>query len=206
MAGDGRDRAARRHGRKVVALTFDDGPGPFTCEVLATLAAKDVKATFFLIGADVAAHPDEARRIVAAGHQVGNHSWSHPRLVFKSRAFIASEIERTDRAIRDAGYRGAIAFRAPYGKKLIGLPLYLARHGRPNISWDVEPNSYDDIDRSATKITAHVVERVRPGSIILLHPMYHGRQATRAAIGPIVDSLRARGYALVTVDELLAMR
>src|SRR6476659_6194008 len=89
---------------KVVALTFDDGPAPEVRPLLDTLVAKKVKATFFLIGAQIAEDPADARRIVADGHQVGNHSWSHDRMVFKSRAFIAREIEDTDREIRKIGY------------------------------------------------------------------------------------------------------
>ena len=123
---------------KVVALTFDDGPAPPVRELLATLAAKHVSATFFLIGAQIAEDTEDARRIVAAGHQVGNHSWSHARMVFKSPSFIAREIEDTDREIRKAGYQGEIEFRSPYGKKLVALPWYLARHHRRNITWGVE--------------------------------------------------------------------
>lgn len=191
---------------RIVALTFDDGPTPAAAEVLETLRQKNVKATFFLIGAQIREHPDVARRIVEAGHQVGNHSWSHTRMVLKSPSFIASEIERTDESIRQVGYRGEIHFRSPYCKKLFGLPWYLARHRRKTITWDVDPESKADVDRHTGRIVADVLSRTRPGSIILLHPMYKGREATRAAVGPIIDGLRARGYAFVTVDQLLAAK
>ena len=98
--------------QRVVALTFDDGPAPNVSEVLDTLADRKVKATFFLIGSNIESDPDDAKRIVAAGHQVGNHTWSHDRMIFKSPSFIAREIEETDRLIRAAGYRGEIDFRA----------------------------------------------------------------------------------------------
>jgi peptidoglycan/xylan/chitin deacetylase (PgdA/CDA1 family) len=104
---------------KVVALTFDDGPTPFAQEVLQTLAAKNVRGTFFLIGAQIAEDPADARAIAASGNQIGNHSWSHDHMAFKTQSFIASEIENTDREIRKAGYRGEIQFRPPYGKKLL---------------------------------------------------------------------------------------
>ncbi|HSP13790.1 MAG TPA: polysaccharide deacetylase family protein [Thermoanaerobaculia bacterium] len=189
--------------RKVVALTFDDGPSPPVRELLGTLRAKKVHATFFLIGGGIAEDPEDARRIVAEGHQVGNHSWSHTRMVFKWPGFIAREIEDTDRLIRQAGYTGEIQFRAPYGKKLVGLPWYLARHHRKDITWDVEPESDPKIDGHTDRIIADVLARARPGSIILLHPMYRNRAPTRAAVGPIIDGLRARGYEFVTVNELL---
>lgn len=191
---------------KVVALTFDDGPTPYVSEVLETLRRKNVKTTFFLIGAQIVEDPEDARRIVEAGHQVGNHSWSHTRMVLKSPSFIRREIEDTDRLIRQAGYRGPIHFRSPYCKKLVGLPWYLARHHRKNITWDVEPESNPNIDGHADRIVADVLAHSRPGSIILLHPMYKPGAPTRAAVGPIIDGLRARGFTLVTVDELLASR
>ncbi len=192
--------------QKVVALTFDDGPAPTVRELLDTLAAKNVKATFFLIGAQIAENPVDARRIVDGGHQVGNHSWSHDRMVFKTPSFYAREIENTDREIRSMGYRGEIDFRAPYGKKLIGLPWYLARHHRRNIMWDVAPESLPEIDGHTDRIVAYVLEHTRPGSIILLHPQYANRAPTRAAVGPIIDGLRARGYTFLKVDQLLALR
>jgi peptidoglycan/xylan/chitin deacetylase (PgdA/CDA1 family) len=191
---------------KVVALTFDDGPTPLARDVLQTLAAKNVHGTFFLIGAEIAEDPADARAIVASGNQIGNHSWSHDRMVFKTASFIASEVERTDREIRKVGYEGDIQFRPPYGKKLFGLPRYLAAHHRKTITWDVDPLTDRSVDQSADRIVPFVVSRVRPGSIVLLHPMYKGREATRAALGPIIDGLRARGFRFVTVNELLAYR
>jgi peptidoglycan/xylan/chitin deacetylase (PgdA/CDA1 family) len=191
---------------KVVALTFDDGPTPLAQEVLQTLAAKNVHATFFLIGAQIGEDPADARAIAASGNQIGNHSWSHDRMVFKTPSFIAREIENTDREIREAGYQGEIQFRPPYGKKLFGLPRYLAQHHRKTIMWDVDPLTDRNVDQSTDRIVPFVLSRVRPGSIVLLHPMYKGREATRAAIGPIIDGLHARGFRFVTVNELLAYR
>jgi peptidoglycan/xylan/chitin deacetylase (PgdA/CDA1 family) len=191
--------------RKVVALTFDDGPQADTVDaILAGLQGS--KATFFVCGAEIRDHPQAAARIVAAGHELGNHSWSHLRMVFKSPSFIRGEIEKTDQLIRAAGYKGPIHFRAPYCKKLVGLPWYLARTNRIHVTWDVEPESFPGIDSDAAAIESHVLARVKPGSIILLHPWYHGRERTREALPRIVKGLRERGYELVTVDELLKMR
>jgi peptidoglycan/xylan/chitin deacetylase (PgdA/CDA1 family) len=192
--------------QKVVALTFDDGPAPEVRELLDTLAAKNVKATFFLIGVQIAEDPADAKRIVDDGHQVGNHSWSHARMVLKTPSFYAREIEDTDRQIRKIGYRGEIDFRAPFGKKLIGLPWYLAKHHRREIMWDVEPESFGEIEGHTDRIIANVLKETRPGSIIILHPQYANRAATRAAVGPIIDGLRARGYTFLKVDQLLALR
>lgn len=191
---------------KVVALTFDDGPAPEFAGLLETLRAKNVKATFFLIGAQIAEDRADARKIVEAGHQVGNHTWSHDRMVFKSPGFVAREIEDTDREIRKAGYRGEIEFRSPYGKKLVALPWYLAQHHRRNITWDVAPEGDSKIDGHTDRIVSYVLAHAREGSIILLHPMYRNRAPTRAAVAPIIDGLRARGFRFVTVHELLSLR
>jgi peptidoglycan/xylan/chitin deacetylase (PgdA/CDA1 family) len=104
------------------------------------------------------------------------------------------------------GFRGPITFRPPYSKKLFGLPLYLARTGRVTVTCDVEPESYPEVDGEAKRIAEHVLERVRPGSIILLHPWYRSREASRRAVPAIVEGLRARGYQLVTVSALLSHR
>lgn len=191
--------------RKVVALTFDDGPTAYAAdEILAALGS--TKATFFLTGFGMVADPAVAPRLVAAGNEIGNHTFHHDRMVLKSQKTIAEEIESTDRLIRAAGWKGPILFRAPFGKKLVGLPWYLARHGRTHITWDVAPDSDPQIDHHTDRIVARVLAQTRPGSIILLHPWYHGREATRAAIAPIIAGLRAQGYEFVTVGELLALR
>ncbi|GGP62763.1 polysaccharide deacetylase family protein [Saccharothrix coeruleofusca] len=191
---------------KVVALTFDDGPDPAGARrTLDELAAREVPATFYLTGHELAAHPELGRAVAEAGHEIGNHSFSHDRMVFVTPGRVADEVERTDELIRATGYRGPITFRPPNGKKLLVLPRYLDQHGRTTVMWDVEPNSYPEVDRSAEATARHVVDNARPGSIVLLHSMYQGRQASRDAIGPIVDRLRERGYRFVTVSELLAM-
>lgn len=186
---------------KIVALTLDDGPSDRAGEVLDILAAADIPATFYLNGRDLAARPELGRAIAAAGHEIGNHTYSHRRMVLVSPETVADEVERTDTEIRRTGYQGKITFRPPYGKKLWTLPNYLAHHGRTTVTWDVEPEAGNS---SAEEIVAATVEAVRPGSIILLHTMYGSGAASRAAIGPIVAKLRADGYRFVTVSELLA--
>jgi peptidoglycan/xylan/chitin deacetylase (PgdA/CDA1 family) len=190
---------------KVVALTFDDGPDPAgTHAILDTLKSRQVPATFFLIGREIAAHPDLAHDIAAAGHELGNHSFSHDRMIGVTPAWVADEVEATDALIRTSGYTGDILFRPPNGKKLLALPHYLAAHGRTTITWDVEPDSEGTPD--ATTVRDTTLAQARPGSIILLHAMYASREQTRQAIGPIVDGLKQRGFRFVTVSQLLATR
>jgi peptidoglycan/xylan/chitin deacetylase (PgdA/CDA1 family) len=189
-----------------VALTFDDGPTAARVdEILDALATRRIRATFFVNGVELAATPEAGRRLVAAGHELGNHTYSHARMVFRSPGFIRDEVERTDSLIRSSGQPGAIYFRPPFCYKLVGLPWFLARTGRTTVTWDVEPDSYPDVAASAPAIVGHVLERVRPGSIILLHIWHDSRHTSRAAIPMIVDGLQAKGYRFVTVSELVGM-
>jgi peptidoglycan/xylan/chitin deacetylase (PgdA/CDA1 family) len=191
---------------KVVALTFDDGPTAAGADsILPLLDSLRVRATFFVNGSALAERPEVGRRFVRAGHELGNHTWSHPRMLLRSQADIRREVERTDSVIRAVGHAGPIHFRPPYGKKLLGLPWYLHRTGRTTVTWDVEPESFPEVDGDARRIAAHVLERARPGSIILLHVMFRNRAESRRAVPAIVAGLRARGYRFVTVSELMAL-
>jgi peptidoglycan-N-acetylglucosamine deacetylase len=190
---------------KVVALTFDDGPAPSATEdVIAVLDELDVRASFYLVGSDMERYPELCPKLVEAGHEIGNHTYSHTRLVAKPMSFIRREFESTDALIRDCGYEGTIYVRTPFGKRLIDTGYYLASTDRLNIFFDVEPESYPDIAGDADAMAAHVLERTRPGSIILLHVMVSPyREESMRAVALIVEGLRAQGYEFVTVSELL---
>lgn len=191
--------------RPRIALTFDDGPAPkHLQDVLDTLAAEDVPATFFLVGRDVETHPDLVALIAEAGHEIGNHSYSHPRMVLMSMGRIADEIERTDAAIRAAGYTGPIPFRPPYGKKLVMLPLYLSQHGRAAIMWDIDPDSDPALMEWVDAYAAHVISNTQNGSIILMHVMFDGNSQQRDALPIVLRGLKTRGFEFVTVSALTA--
>ena len=188
-----------------VALTFDDGPSRESLKhLLPMLAAHGAHATFFVEGRVLERDLSLGRELIAAGHELGNHSYSHTRMVLKSQAFIAREVERTDAAILAAGQRNPIFFRPPFGKKLLGLPWYLAAHGRTTIMWDIEPDSRADLSEGASRLIEADARRARPGSIILLHVMQPSRSASLSAVPSILSSLGARGYRFVTVSELIA--
>jgi peptidoglycan/xylan/chitin deacetylase (PgdA/CDA1 family) len=187
---------------KVVALTFDDGPDPAGAQqVLDVLREEEVTATFFLMGRDLQSHPELGRKIAEAGHEIGNHTYNHQRMVGVLPSTVAREIEDTDAQIRKTGYQGDIHFRPPNGKKLFALPHYLSEHNRKTIMWDVEPDSAGT--PSAQQIERETLDQTKPGSIILLHPMYQGRDQTRQALRPIIGQLKERGYRFVTVSALL---
>lgn len=189
--------------KKLVALTFDDGPtAGGTGPLLDMLAKEQVRATFFVTGAELEENMDRGIRIVAAGHELGNHSYSHTRMIFVTPSFVQDEIERTDALIREAGWQKAIHFRPPYGKKLFTLPNYLSNTGRTTVTWDVEPDS--NTKASAGEIADRAVAQTRPGSIILLHVMYSNRGESYRAVPAIINRLEEQGYEFVTVSELLA--
>lgn len=193
--------------KKVVALTFDDGPSvPFTNDILDILKENGVKATFFILGKHAQIYPELVQRIYQEGHEIGNHSWSHERLVFKTPTFICNEIERTDQLIRSLGYAGTIHFRAPYGNKLLILPWILKSMDRPHILFDVIAKDWEE--PSPHLITQRIMEQLHPGAIILLHDAdgdntTADRSKTVQALQTIIESVRAQGYQFLTISELL---
>ncbi len=192
---------------RVVALTFDDGPtAHYTEEILAILRQEGIKATFFVVGAALERDLAVCQRMVAEGHELGNHSYTHQRLVLLPYGTIRQEIEQTDALIRDCGYGGEIHFRPPGGKKFLLLPLYLALTGRLDIFWDIGPEADRQVAADEEKIVSYVLERARPGSIVLLHVMYRSREASRMALPGIIQGLKEDGYRFVTVSELLAFQ
>ncbi|WP_096199762.1 polysaccharide deacetylase family protein [Bacillus sp. FJAT-45350] len=190
---------------KVVALTFDDGPGANTDKILDILSKHDVKGTFYLTGHEIENFFDDGVNIVQAGHEIGNHSYSHKRMVFKSPSFIKDEIEKTDELIRQIGFEGEITFRPPFGKRLLFLPYYLSENDRNTILWNIEPETNPEIASDSHNIVNHIVDNIVPGSIILLHVMYESRIESLNAVEGIVISLKEQGYTFVTVSELLEL-
>jgi peptidoglycan-N-acetylglucosamine deacetylase len=190
--------------QKVVALTFDDAPNLRTQNVLDILKQKQIKATFYEIGNEIEKYPDLAKAIVSDGMEVGNHSYSHKRFYLKSQFFIDSEVQKTNKLIKDSGYQGEITFRPPNGKKLFGLPWYLHQHNIRTITWDVEPDTY--VAGNSEEIVNYTLDRVRPGSIILLHPFCEKEcAADREALPKIIDGLKEKGYTFVTINELMKL-
>ena len=190
-------------GDPVVALTFDDGPTPEGVALTtAVLRAQGDHATFFLIGGAVEQNAPLVRQLLAQGHEVGNHSYSHERMIFHLSAWYEAEVMRTDALLRAAGASPTL-FRPPYGKKLIGLPNALARHNYRMIMWDVEDPP------GATNARAYadeILRQARPGSIILMHVMYRSNRVAREALPLVLQGLHARGLRVVTVGELLRRR
>jgi len=189
--------------QKVIALTFDDGPSrQKTDELLQILREENVRATFYLTGAEVETNPGELEKIIADGHEIGNHTFNHKKMLLVSPSFVKSEIERTDEVIKKAGWTNEITFRPPYSTKLFTLPFYLSRNNRKTITWDVEPETY--VEKSDDLIK-HTLDNTKNGSIILLHVMYNSRTESMKSVRPIIKGLREKGFEFKTVSEVLAM-
>jgi peptidoglycan/xylan/chitin deacetylase (PgdA/CDA1 family) len=181
----------------MVALTFDDGPSSYTPEILSILRRKNVPATFFMLGDMVAADPSLARRVLAAGHEIANHSSSHGLLPGYS------DIKAATRTIRGAtGFKPCL-FRPPYGAISPGLVSDVGRLGMKSVLWDV-----DTADWSLPG-TGAIISRASaagPGSIVLMHDGGGPRSQTVAALPEIIGNLRSKGLKLVTVTKLLGNR
>ncbi len=188
---------------RVVALTFDDGPSPWhTPKVLNELDRHHVKATFFMMGRNVERYPDVARDVLRRGHEIGNHSYSHPKLILMSPQRVRDEIERTDKLLRDIGVSGEIHFRAPHASKFIVLPYVLVQMGKLNVLGDVSADEWRQ--RPAAVMTESILRHVRPGSIIGLHDPA-GAESLRT-LENILPALIAQGYRFETVSELVRRR
>jgi peptidoglycan/xylan/chitin deacetylase (PgdA/CDA1 family) len=187
---------------KVVALSFDDGPTDLgIATTLPLLKAAGARATFFVVGEQAAARPDLLRLLLASGMELGNHSWSHRRMVAITPAFAAAEIDRTAAAIRAAGGNDHRLFRAPYGKKLLVLPYTLKHRGYRLVMADL----VDPVGTATPQAFADaMLAQVKPGSILLIHPMFTANEQGRQALPLVLTGLKARGFEIVTVGELLA--
>ena len=185
-----------------IAMTFDDGPSEkLTPELLDILAQHHIHATFFVIGENVVKHPEILQRAVREGHEIGNHSWSHPAFAKMSDARVRTELQKTDDAIRDAIGGRPVLMRPPYGSITARQKQWInAEFGYRIILWDVDPLDWKRPGPAV--ITSRIVKETRPGSIILSHDIHPG---TIKAMPETFDELQARGFKFVTVSELIAM-
>lgn len=186
-----------------IAMTFDDGPSPLTTpKLLDILKARGIKATFFLIGQNAAAHPDIVRRIYAEGHEVANHSWSHPALSKCSSAKFQHELNATNEAIQDAtGFRPTL-IRPPYGATNANLDRIINdKYGMKVILWSVDPLDWKY--RNSERVAHYILTHAKAGDIILSHDIH---ATTVNAMPTVLDGLLAKGFKFVTVSELIALQ
>ncbi|MBS1690879.1 MAG: polysaccharide deacetylase family protein [Actinobacteria bacterium] len=187
---------------KCVALTFDDGPSPYTDRLLSVLAGADARATFFLIGNKVADNPAGAKRIADAGMEIGNHTWEHPNMTTIPPESIASQLSKANDAITAATGRTPTLFRPAGGLSDDAVLAAAKQLGLAEILWDVIP--FDWINDSNTAATRYMLmTQIKPGSVVLFHDTY---SSTVDLVYQFIPVLRANGYHIVTVSQLLGPR
>jgi peptidoglycan/xylan/chitin deacetylase (PgdA/CDA1 family) len=198
-----------QRGSKQIALTFDDGPNdPCTLNLLEVLAKHNVRATFFLIGRYVRQRPDIVREIAKQGHVVGNHTFTHPLLIFEPSSWIRREILQCRDAIREAVGEQSNLFRPPFGGRRPGTFALVRELGLEPIMWNV--TGYDWNAPSADYIEEKVTRKIRGGGeVVLLHDGSHAafgadRSRTVQAVDRMIARYHAEGYQFVTIPEMIA--
>lgn len=185
-----------------IALTFDDGPSAtLTPKLLDLLAAHQMKATFFVVGQNAADNPAILKRALREGHEIANHSWSHPNLGKMSDDAVRRELQKTDDAIFAAIGKRPTFLRPPYGSITPRQKRWINEEfGYRIIIWDVDPLDWKRPGPSV--VCSRILKETRPGSIVLAHDIH---PATLEAMPATFDQLSAKGFKSVTVSELLAM-
>jgi len=185
-----------------IAMSFDDGPSAtLTPKLLDLLAARHIKATFFVIGENVMEHPEIVARAAREGHEIGNHSWSHPNLAKMWQESVRSQLQRTDDAIKNATGERPTLMRPPYGSVTDREKRWIHdEFGYRIILWDVDP--YDWKRPGPAVVRNRILKETRPGSIVLSHDIHPG---TIEAMPSTLDALEAKGFKFVTVSELIGM-
>ena len=186
-----------------VAMTFDDGPSAkLTPRLLDLLAAHHVKATFFLIGENAAENPEIVAREAREGHEIANHSWSHPNLAKMSEDSVRSQLRRTDDAIKNAMGKSPVLMRPPYGSITPHQKKWINQEfGYKIVLWDVDPLDWRRPGSAA--VCNRIVRNTRAGSIILAHDIHPG---TTEAMPCVLKELEEKGFKFATVSELIAMQ
>jgi len=205
----GRTFASGSRGSKQIALTYDDGPNdPHTLKLLEVLAKHNVQATFFMIGRYVQQRPDIARAVAEAGHVIGNHTFTHPLLTFKSASQTRTELVDCRKALQDAIGEHSNLFRPPFGGRRPAT-LRIARElGLEPVLWNV--TGYDWTAPPAAVIEKKVVSQMRGGDVILLHDGGHrapgaDRAQTVIATENLIRQYKDEGWNFVTVEEMRAV-
>ncbi len=205
VAGKPKQKAAQHKAQPVVdcrvskciALTFDDGPVPGTAKLLDTLKANHAKATFFVLGSQVATNADILKREVAEGNEVGNHTYTHMKLAGASQAKVQEEIGKTQDAIKLVLGISPVLLRPTYGATDKQLDEVAKQDNLAQILWTVDTDDWRD--HNSALIEKRVLKSAKPGHIILMHDI---RPTTVDAIPTILKKLGAQGYKFVTVSEL----
>ncbi len=189
--------------QKIVALTFDDGPGPYTERLLDGLKERGVRATFFVLGSRVNDYPDLLRRMDKEGHEIGNHSQNHKQLTKLSAAGIKSEMSACATRVKKIVGHEPTVMRCPYGSYNKKVCNYAKGKGIPIVHWDVDTLDWKNKNADTILKLAFSKDGISDGSIVLMHDIH---SPTVDATFRMVDKLKKQGYVFVTTSELLHAR
>lgn len=192
--------------KKVVALTFDDGPHKkYTNEILEVLKQHNIKATFFVIGKNAENYPDVVKNIYLNGNDIGNHTYSHFYLTKLSNKDIEKEITSCNKIIQNIIYEDPLFFRPPYGACSARTSGIIEQLNITPIGWSDMTDDYNVNNTTHEKIADELIKYVRPGAIIGMHDGGGNREKTVLALPIIIQTLKAKGYKFLTVSELVGI-
>ncbi len=187
--------------KPMVALTFDDGPSQYTWDIVSTLQSYKARATFFIIGNQVATHEAAIDYILANHNEIASHSFGHKKLTKLSEVEVVNQIRPVDAALLEQHDYIPVMYRVPYGSRDERVLGILKQEGKPVIGWSVDP--YDWKVKDKDTIVNHVLNSVKDGDIVLMHDIY---EPTAQAVAELVPALQERGYQIVTISELFQFR
>ncbi len=190
-------------GKPILSITFDDGPHPTNTPILLDiLKARRIRATFYVVGRNAKAYPELIKRMVGEGHEIGNHSWSHPRLSSLSQAGVLQQLDRTSEAIYEAVKKVPVTMRPPYGAlRQSQARMIHEKRALVTTLWNVDPRDWQR--PGATVVANRIVSASRNGSIILAHDIH---RPTIRAMPNALDGLSNKGFHFATVSMLLGAR
>ncbi len=191
--------------KKQISLTFDDGPHPsLTPKILQILAKYDVPATFFMVGQNVINYPTAAKQVILAGHEVGNHTFTHPHIAALNEKAIFEEIGKCEDALEELCEYRPHLLRTPQGALTENLERCLAEDDYILVLWSLDTRDWDN--KSTAYIVQAVLQNIKAGDIILMHDYIGYNSKTPEALEQIIPKLLAEGYEFVTVSALLGLR
>ena len=186
---------------KRIALTFDDGPHPrYTEKILGILEKYDVKATFFMIGSNARLYPDVARKVSAAGHEIGNHTYTHPHMLKLSEEGLLEEIKKTESVFSEIGIKKPRLFRPPEGYRTKEQCEVLSKEDYRVVVWSLDTHDWQG--KPSSEIIKHVEENIKGGDILLFHDYISGQNTTITALEQLIPKLLKDGYEFVCVSDL----
>ena len=191
--------------KKQIALTFDDGPHPsLTPKILEILARYDIQATFFMVGQNVINYPTAAKAVIDAGHEIGNHTFTHPHLAALDESSIMQEINKCEDALEELCECRPHLLRTPQGALVPSLERCMIDADYILVLWSLDTRDWDN--KSTACIVQTVLDNVKAGDIVLMHDYVSYNSRTPQALEAIIPALLSQGYEFVTVSELLGIR